>query len=175
MLNAVLALFLSFFKIGCVGYGGGPSMVPLIKNEVVNIREWMTLVDFTDILAIGNVLPGPVATKLSTVIGYEIAGPCGAVAATVAIILPGALLLILLLNSLDRVKDNPKIKSMLCGLRPVVVAMLAYAAYDMSFGSLVSLWAWIIASVTFILMISTKIHPALLIVAGAVTGVALGL
>lgn len=150
-------------------------MVPLIKNEVVNIREWMTLIDFMDVLAIGNALPGPIATKLSTVIGYKVAGPLGAFAATLSIILPGAAALLLLLHSINRVKDNPKIKSMLCGLRPVVVALLAYAAYDVSFGSLGGLWTWIIAAAAFLLMISTKIHPALLVVAGALAGVALGL
>lgn len=174
-MNTLAALFLSFFKIGCVGYGGGPSMVPLIKNEVVNIREWMTLVDFTDVLAVGNALPGPIATKLSAVIGYEIAGLPGAVTATFSIIFPSAAVLLLLLHSISRVKDNPKIKSMLSGLRPVVVALLAYAAYDMYSGSLVDFWTWIIAAATFVLMVLTKVHPAFLIIAGAFTGVLLGL
>ena len=174
-MNAVLALFWSFLKIGCVGYGGGPSMVPLIKEEVVNLQGWMNQTDFVDVLAIGNALPGPIATKLSVAIGWEVAGPLGALAATLAIVLPGALLLILLLRFVSQVKENPRVKSMLKGLRPVVVAMLAYAAYDMSFGSLTGPATWVIGAVTLALMIFTKIHPALFVVAGAVAGVALGL
>ena len=174
-MNTILALFWSFLKIGCVGYGGGPSMVPLIKEEVVNLQGWMSQTDFVDVLAIGNALPGPIATKLSTAIGYEVAGTLGAIVATLGVVLPSAVALILLLRFVSQVKDNPRIKSMLKGLRPVVVAMLAYAAYDMSFGSLTGIATWVIGGVTLALMIFTKIHPALFVVAGAIAGVALGL
>lgn len=174
-MNSLLALFWSFLKIGSVGYGGGPSMVPLIKEEVVNLQHWLTQGDFSNALAIGNALPGPIATKMSVVIGYEVAGPVGAVVATLGIVLPSVLLLILLLRFVAYVKDNPKVKSMLKGLRPVVVAMLAYAAYDMSFGSLENISTWIIGAVTLALMIFTKIHPALFVVAGAFAGALLKL
>ncbi|HCL79707.1 MAG TPA: chromate transporter [Synergistaceae bacterium] len=174
-MEILLELFISFVKIGCVGYGGGPSMVPLIKEEVVNLRNWMALPDFMDALAIGNALPGPVATKMSTVVGYEVAGPLGALVATIAIVLPSVVALLLLLRFVARVKDNPRVKSMLKGLRPVVVALLAYAAYDMSFGSITGVATGAIAAVTLLLMIHTKIHPALFIVAGAAAGALLGL
>ncbi|MDR1732508.1 MAG: chromate transporter [Synergistaceae bacterium] len=174
-MNLLSALFYSFVKIGCVGYGGGPSMVPLIKEEVVNLQQWMNVADFMDALAIGNALPGPIATKMSVVIGYHVAGLPGAILATLGIVLPSVLALVLLLKFVAYVKDNPKVKSMLKGLRPVVVAMLAYAAWDLSFGSLTNLPTWIIGAVTLALMIFTKIHPALFVVAGAVAGALLKL
>ena len=174
-MDSLLALFWSFLKIGCVGYGGGPSMVPLIKEEVVNIQQWLTQTDFVDVLAIGNALPGPIATKLSVAIGFDVAGPLGAIAATVGVVMPSVIALILLLTFVSQIKDNPKVKSMLKGLRPVVVAMLAYAAYDMSFGSLTGPATWIIGGVTLALMIFTKIHPALFVVAGAIAGAVLQL
>ncbi|MDL2264070.1 chromate transporter [Synergistaceae bacterium OttesenSCG-928-I11] len=174
-MDTLLALFVSFFKIGLVGYGGGPSLIPLIKEEVVNVRGWMDALRFVDMVAIGNAIPGPIATKLSLVVGYEVAGFAGIVTATVAIALPGVALVLLLMKCVDRVKDNPRIQSMMKGLRPVVVAILAYAAYDMSYGSLVDLYTWAIAGIAFALMIFTKIHPALLVVAGAIAGVSLGL
>lgn len=145
-------------------------MVPLIKEEVVNLQNWMGLGEFMDALAIGNALPGPIATKMSVVIGYEVAGPLGALSATLGIVMPSVVLLVFLLKFVAFVKDNPKVKSMLKGLRPVVVAMLAYAAYDMSLGSLDGLMTWIIGVVTLGLMIFTKIHPALFVVAGAAAG-----
>ena len=174
-MNSLAALLWSFVKIGCVGYGGGPSMVPLIKEEVVNIQQWMNATDFMDVLAIGNALPGPIATKMSVVIGYEVAGIPGAVAATLGIVMPSLIALILLLKFVTLVKENPRVKSMLKGLRPVVVAMLAYAAYDFSFGALTGVTTWIIGGITLALMIFTKIHPALFIVAGAVAGAVLQL
>ena len=174
-MSAVLALFWSFLKIGCVGYGGGPSMVPLIKEEVVNIQQWMTVTDFVDVLAIGNALPGPIATKLSVFIGYDVAGPLGSIAALAGTVLPSVIVLVLLLRFVAKVSGNPKVTSMLKGLRPVVVALLVYAAYDMSFGSLTGILTWIIGGVTLLLMIFTKIHPALFVVAGAIAGALLQL
>jgi chromate transporter len=174
-MESLFALLWSFTKIGCVGYGGGPSMVPLIKEEVVNIQQWMNAADFMDVLAIGNALPGPIATKMSTVIGYEVAGIPGSVAATLGIVLPSLAALVLLLKFVTLVKDNPRVKSMLKGLRPVVVAMLAYAAYDFSSPALTDAATWTIGGITLALMVFTKIHPALFIVAGAVAGALLRL
>ncbi|MDR1873586.1 MAG: chromate transporter [Synergistaceae bacterium] len=174
-MSSLIALFWSFLKIGCVGYGGGPSMIPLIKEEVVNLQQWINVADFMDALAIGNALPGPIATKMSVVIGYHVAGIPGAVVSTVGIVLPSVVALVLLLKFVAYVKDNPRVRSMLKGLRPVVVAMLAYAAWDLSHGSLTNVATWIIGGVTLALMIFTKIHPALFIVAGALAGALLKL
>lgn len=150
-------------------------MVPLIKEEVVNIQQWMTVTDFVDVLAIGNALPGPIATKLSVFIGYDVAGPLGSIAALAGTVLPSVIVLVLLLRFVAKVSGNPKVTSMLKGLRPVVVALLTYAAYDMSFGSLTGILTWIIGGVTLLLMIFTKIHPALFVVAGAIAGALLQL
>jgi len=150
-------------------------MVPLIREEVVNIQQWMNVTDFMDVLAIGNALPGPIATKLSAAIGYQVSGVAGAIIATLGIVLPSFVAVILLLKFVTYVKDNPRIQSMLKGLRPVVVAMLAYAAYDFSSNSLINYATWGIGIVTLVLMIFTKIHPALFIVAGAAAGVLLKL
>ncbi|MDR1977576.1 MAG: chromate transporter [Synergistaceae bacterium] len=174
-MDLLLALFSSFVKIGCVGYGGGPSMVPLIKEEVVNLQQWMTQTDFVDVLAISNALPGPIATKMSVAIGFQVGGTLGALTATLGVVMPSVIVLILLLKFVSHIKDNPKVKSMLKGLRPVVVAMLVFAAYDMSFGSLTNVITWLIGAATLALMIFTKIHPALFIVAGAVVGAILNL
>ena len=177
-MNSLLGLFWSFFKIGCVGYGGGPSMVPLIKEEVENLQQWMTVTDFMDVLAIGNAIPGPIATKLSVAVGYNVAGALGAVVATLGVAMPSVIMLVLLLKFVLYIKDNPRVKSMLKGLRPVVVAMLAYAAYDMSFDAFMNpntMILMLMGGVTLALMIFTKIHPALFVVAGALIGALLKL
>jgi chromate transporter len=170
-MDLALALFLSFAKISCVGYGGGPALVPLIKEEAVNIHQWMSIADFMDVLAIGNALPGPIAAKMAIAIGYEVSGFPGATAATLGLVMPAITAMILLFKFVAHIKDNPRVKSMLVGLRPVVVALLVYAAYDFSFGSMIGYVTWLIGAITLALMIFTKIHPALFIVAGAVAGV----
>jgi len=171
----LFALFVSFAKTGSVAYGGGPSMVPLLKAEVIERRNWIGTEDFMDALAIGNALPGPIITKMSAAIGYRKAGWPGALVAIAGIILPSALALLVLMGFVSLVKDNPLVTSMLRGLRPVVVAMLAYAAWDMAPNALKNRTTWVICGVSLALMVFSPIHPALIIVAGAVAGIALKL
>lgn len=174
-MGTLAALLVSFFKIGCVGYGGGPSMVPLIKEEVVNLQGWLSTSEFIDVLAVANALPGPLASKLSVAIGYEVSGIAGALAATIGILAPSTVALLLLLRFVSLVKDNPRVRSLLTGLRPVVVALLAYAAWDMSGDSLSGAATYLIAGISLALMALTRLHPALLIIAGAVAGALLRL
>ena len=169
------ALLISFAKIGAVAYGGGPSIVPVLKAEVVERRNWISTDDFMDALAIGNTLPWPIVTKLAAAIGYRGAGWCGATVALLGLILPSAVVLLVLLGFVSMVKDNPIVGSMLKGLRPVVVAMLAYAAWDMAPNALKGYKTVVIAIAALSLMIFTPIHPALIIVAGAIVGTALKL
>ena len=175
MLKDLLALFISFAKTGSVAYGGGPSMVPLLKAEVVGRRKWIEVDDFMDALAIGNALPGPIITKMASAIGYRKAGWPGAVVALAGIIMPSAIALLILMGFVSLVKDNPLVTSMLRGLRPVVVAMLAYAAWDMAPNALKNPTTWGICIVSLALMVFSPIHPALIIVAGAAAGIVLKL
>ena len=86
--GAAWQLFWAFFRVGIFGFGGGPAMIPLVREEVVTRHHWLTDEEFADVLAIGNTLPGPIATKMPGYIGYRVAGVTGCIAAVVAIILP---------------------------------------------------------------------------------------
>ncbi|MDR1732509.1 MAG: chromate transporter [Synergistaceae bacterium] len=175
LLKDFSALLISFIKTGSVAYGGGPSMVPVLKAEVVERRHWIEVDDFMDALAIGNALPGPIVTKMSAAIGYRKAGWLGTLAAVLGIILPSAVALLILMSFVSLVKGNPMVASMLRGLRPVVVAMLAYAAWDMAPNALKGSITVAIGVVALLLMVFTPIHPALIIVAGALVGLGLKL
>lgn len=175
MLKNLWDLLISFAKIGVVAYGGGPSMVPIIKAEIVERRGWIDTDGFMDTLAIGNALPGPIVTKVAAAIGYHKAGWCGAVVAVLGIILPSAVAILVLLGFVSMIRDNPMVDSMLKGLRPVVVAMLAYAAWDMAPNALKEYKTVAIGIVALGLMIFSPIHPALIIVAGAIVGTVLKL
>lgn len=175
MFKDLVHLLVSFSKIGAVAYGGGPSMVPLLKAEVVERRKWVETDDFLDALALGNALPGPIITKMAAAVGYRKAGWAGAIAALLGIILPSALALLALMGFVSLVKDNPIVGSMLKGLRPVVVAMLAYAAWDMAPNAFKGKKTVLIGLVALALMILKLMHPALLIVAGALLGILLKL
>ena len=91
------SLFAAFFRIGIFGFGGGPSMIPLVHQEVVKRHAWMDDDAFADVLAIGNTLPGPIATKMAGYIGYRVGGVFGAINAVVAVIVPVIFAMIALL------------------------------------------------------------------------------
>jgi chromate transporter len=170
-----MSLFFTMAKLGCATFGGGPSIVPLLRVEAVDINQWMRLDEFMDALAVGNALPGPIATKMAAVVGHKIGGFPGAALAVTGMVLPSIVMVLFLLKMVDMVKDNPRIVSMLKGLKPVVVAMLAYTAYDMAPTSLKGTATICICAAALLLMIFTKINPVFMIAAGAAAGVILKL
>lgn len=130
MLTTLWNLFIGFARATLLGFGGGPSIVPLYENETVNTFHWMTKEEFGQALAFGNALPGPIATKLTMYIGYKVAGWPGALVALAAVTLPVGVAMIALFAVLGRFKDSPYLKGMVAGIRPVVFVMLAMLAYD---------------------------------------------
>lgn len=171
----IFEVALSLAKVGSVAYGGGPSMVPILKAEIVERKKWMDTGDFMDALAISNALPGPLVTKMAAAVGWHGYGIVGMTAALLGMVLPSAVAMLLLAGFVQHIASEPMVASALKGLRPVVVAMLAYAAYDMTPGSLVEHRTISIALIALTLMIYTGIHPALIIVMGAAVGAALKL
>lgn len=128
--NKQLALFLAFFRVGIFGYGGGPSSIPLVHKEVVEHYGWFTDDEFGDLLALGNTLPGPIATKLAGYIGYRVAGPIGMINAVLATILPSVVAMIALLTTLSMYKDKPWVQGMTNAVVPVVGFMLAQLTWQ---------------------------------------------
>ena len=177
MFRTWLNLFLTFAKIGIVGYGGGPAMIPLIQEEVVEGHEWMTDEDFVDTLAMGNTLPGPIATKMSFFIGYKVAGQNGAVAAwggaaiaLFGLLLPSSVLMMIMGIAFLRFKDLPISQAMLTAVRPVVVALLAYTVYTVFPKSIKTWHTGLIGLAAFVAVAFLNVHPALTILAAAVLG-----
>ncbi|SHE79798.1 chromate transporter [Modicisalibacter ilicicola DSM 19980] len=123
-------LFLAFFRIGIFGFGGGPSMIPLVHQEVVKRHAWMDDDAFADVLAIGNTLPGPIATKMAGYIGYRVGGAAGAVNAVLAVIVPVIVVMIALLGLYLRHGDQRWVQGMGQGVIPVVMIMMAQLTLD---------------------------------------------
>jgi chromate transporter len=123
-------LFLAFFRIGMLGYGGGPSMIPLVHAEAVKKYGWLTDEEFSDVLAIGNALPGPIATKMASYIGYKVRGLAGAGIALSAMVLPALIVMILLLGLIYRLQNSGIVGGMTAGVQPVIGVMMAVLAYE---------------------------------------------
>lgn len=120
-------LFLSFFHIGLLSFGGGYASMPLIQEQVVNKHAWLTLAEFADVITISQMTPGPIAINSSTFVGMRIAGILGAVVATLGCVLPSCLIVLSLAFLYQRYKNLSLVQSILAGLRPAVVALIASA------------------------------------------------
>lgn len=130
MLKTLLDLFIGFTRATFLGFGGGPSTVPLYQHEAVEVYHWVSKDEFGQALAFGNALPGPIATKLTMFIGYKVAGWAGAVIALIATTVPIGIIMIALAALIAKYKDNPYLKGAVNGIRPVIFVMLAMLAWD---------------------------------------------
>jgi chromate transporter len=174
----ILRLFYSFAKVGLFGFGGGPSMIPLIQEEVVEVQGWLTREEFLDAYAFGNALPGPIATKLAGYVGYKVAGPGGALSGLLGMTVPTIVAMLILGGLYFRYRDTEALAGFLRGVRPVVVALLLMVVWQFvpsAFGppaQWLGSWAlWLVATVAFVLAVFYNVHPAALIVAGGLLGI----
>ncbi|MDU2673009.1 MAG: chromate transporter [Clostridium sp.] len=123
----LLQLFISFFQVGLFSIGGGLASMPLIQNQVVDLHHWLTLTEFTDLITIAEMTPGPIAINSATFVGIRIAGLQGAIIATIGCILPSCIIVSTLAWIYMKYKDLNVIQGTLSGLRPAVVALIASA------------------------------------------------
>lgn len=170
MLRKLWDLLIAFTRASNLGFGGGPAVVPLIKAEAVDRYQWMDNEEFTNALAIGNALPGPIATKMAAYIGYKVAGWLGVLAALVGTVAPTVIVVVLLGTLIIKYSNSPELKAMLKAVRPVVVVLVAQTAYDMGKKSFPTYSTWGIAAVTVVLLYLANIHPAFIIVAAMLFG-----
>jgi chromate transporter len=169
-MSVILDLFFSFFKIGLFGFGGGYAMLSLIQREVVE-HAWMTNGEFIDIIAIAQITPGPVSVNTATFVGYRLGSLLGAIIATIGLIAPSFILVMLLAYWVKTRTNSMYTNTLLSFLKPVIVALIAGAALSISTYSVNDIPSFIIAAVTILLLWKTKIHPILLIVFSGVAGI----
>lgn len=175
-----LELFYVFFKIGLFGFGGGYAMLSLIQGEIVTRHNWLTAQEFTDIIAISQMTPGPIGINSATYVGYASTGSVwGSIIATFAVVLPSFIIMLLISRFFIKYQKHPVVESVFQGLRPAIVGLLAAAALVLmnkdNFGSpsedtytfIVSVALFLIA---FIGTRKFKINPILMIVACGIAG-----
>lgn len=166
-------IFLAFFIPGILGYGGGPASIPLIEKEVVGRYEWMTVTEFSEVLAISNSLPSPIATKLAGYIGYEVGGILGSVIAIFASVAPSLMLMILLGTVLLKYKESAKVKRLTLYVLPVIAVLLGVLTWNFLKESHLNI-GWLqtllIVGISYFLIEKKKIHPAIIIVLALIYG-----
>lgn len=173
-------LFLAFVRVGVFGFGGGPSMIPLVRIEAVKTNSWLSDEEFMELYAVASSLPGPISTNLAGYFGWRVAGPLGSLAALLGLTLPSGVAIVALGGLYAATKESQLVQDALAGVRPVVIALLlgvAVAFAPKALRSLRGRGGWILRAVAivaaFLVAAFTPAHPALLIAAGAVLGLAL--
>ena len=134
----LLILFITFFKVGLFTVGGGLAAIPLIQAEVV-IRGWLTTAEFANMIAISQSTPGPIGVNVATFVGYSQYGPIGSVVATLGIVAPSVIIIIIISNFLNKFRKNKYVEGVFVGIRPAVTALILVAAYLIAKGSLVNI------------------------------------
>lgn len=159
-------LFLAFLIPGILGYGGGPASIPLVENQVVGTYHWLTMDEFSRVLALGNTLPGPIATKMAGYIGYVDGGFLGSLVALLAAVAPSLILMVVLLKILYKFKDSPKVKRLTLLIRPTIAVLLGVMTYDFLHNSVIK-GGWgqtvFLVVIGYILLERVKVHPAFVI------------
>ncbi len=160
-------LFAGFLRSGLLGYGGGPSTIPLVHREVVLTYGWMTNEEFADVLALGNSLPGPIATKMAGYIGYRVGGYAGMMTALIATVLPTVVGMIVLVGTLSAFRESPVVAGMTQAVAPVIGIMLASLTWQymaQSKRELGRIGSMSLAAASLLLFVALDVHPAIAIV-----------
>ncbi|MEK4343789.1 chromate transporter [Paenibacillus sp. FSL P4-0184] len=168
-----LELIYGFFMANLLGYGGGPSSIPLMYQEIVSHYGWLTDEQFSNMLALGNALPGPIATKIAAYVGYDVYGWLGLIVALLATVLPSAVALIILLEVMQKHKQSPVVKGMTLLVQPVIAVMMAVLTWTIVKGPTNSIGIWqtlFIAAIAFWAIKRQKLHPAFVILAAFAYG-----
>lgn len=160
-------LAIAMFRTGIVGYGGGPSVIPLIRHDVVTRYTWLSDDEFGETLAIANALPGPIATKMAAYLGYKLRGVRGAILSVLAHILPSCLAMIILLSAVNYLSSSKVVAGMIAGVSPVIAVMLGIMAYEFAQKAYKGLGKYLSAAfilLALLLLEILHIHPAIVIV-----------
>ena len=167
-----LQLFYTFFIIGLFTFGGGYAMLSLIQNEVVVNHAWITAQEFTDMVAISQMTPGPIGINSATYVGYAVSGNIfGSLTATFAVCLPSFLIILTICKIYNRFKKSNVFASLMKTLRPVVIGMIGAAAGILiTKENFIDWTSWVLFAAAFIASQWLKINPILLIIAGGVIG-----
>jgi len=177
-------LFFSFLKVGTIGFGGGQATIPLIEAEVVDKHAWLTGEEFSDFYAIGNTLPGPIATKMSIIIGFDQAGILGAIVALIAMLLPSSIAIVVIYLAFMEFKDTKFVQGMQKAAKPVVAVLIGGVAYGMvrkligtfsseSVMNTVLLVGIFVVSLSLFLLSEyeiLKVHPAIIVIGALLVG-----
>lgn len=167
----MLSIFITFFKIGALTFGGGYAMIPLMEQEII-AHGWLSHSEFLNIVAIAEMTPGPISINAATFIGYQHGGIAGAALATFGVVAPSIIIMVIFSHLLARLKAS-KYGIALSGVGVGVAALITAAVFSLFKPAITNYADAAIALIVLGLAIKTKISPILIILASGFVGVIL--
>lgn len=174
----LLDLFVTFLMIGFISFGGGYAMITPMQEEVVVRHGWMTAQEFTDVIAVAGMSPGPIATNSAIFIGYSVAELPGAIVSTLGMILPSLSIILILGTIFYKVQEHRTVKSAFYGLRTIVTGLIIFAAITFAESSgffdgfsTNTIGLVIVFAISLLALVRFKIHPVYVILGSGVFGV----
>jgi chromate transporter len=179
-----LQLFLSFLQIGAFSFGGGYAAMPLIQNQVVDLHNWLSVSEFTDLVTLSQMTPGPIAVNSATFVGLKIAGIPGAIVSTIGCILPSCIIVTLIAYFYMKYRHLDLLQNILRNLRPAVISLIFIAGLTILVSAFfvnnaiglttIKIHMVIIFFISLYLLIKKKINPILVMVLAGLLNVIYG-
>lgn len=170
-----LKLFWSFFTIGLGAYGGGIVTIPLIEHEVVTVNGWLSAEQLSELIAVAQMTPGPIAVNAATFTGYEVGSIPGAVCATAGVILPSILFCSTLIFLFSRFGHLAWLSRLRKAVQPAVLGLIITAVFTYGSSAVIGIPSGALALSTFavLTLFRDRVHPVLLIVLSGIAGILL--
>lgn len=172
-MNDLIQLYLAFFRIGGLTFGGGLTMLPMLKHELVEKKNWVTEDDLLDYYAVGQCTPGIIAVNVSTFVGYKKKGIPGSVFSTLGMISPSLIIISVIALFLKQFMDNQTVIHAAAGIKAVVCALMLNTVITMGKKTLVNKLSIIICITGFLAAMFTPVPSVILVLAAALTGIIL--
>ena len=167
-------LFISFMKIGGFTLGGGAAMIPLMEQQVVTRHQWLSPSEFMDVMAVAQATPGVFAVNMASHIGYKVGGIRSGIIASLGVVFPSLVIILLIAIIFSRFRDNPWVEAAFMGIRPAVVALLVVPVFKMGKTARVT-WSNVWIPILSTALIVYGITPALIILVAGVAGFIYGI
>ena len=171
-----LELFLTFFKIGAFTFGGGYAMLPLVQEAVLQ-NGWLGLEEVINFIAVSESTPGPFAINMATYVGNQMGGVFGAFCATLGVVLPSFIIILVVAKCFDKFKNSHSVKGIMSGLKPAVVGLIASAVLSIGKTVFATSEVYVSAAIFLVSLILAlkKVHPIIIILITAVLGIIFGI
>ena len=171
-MKELLELFLAFARIGGLTFGGGYSMLPMLQRETVERKEWVTEAELMDYFAVGQCLPGVIAINTAVFIGRKVKGIAGAVAASLGVVSPSIIIIIVIASLIQNFSDLPVVQYAFSGIRVGVCVLIFTSVMKLFKKAIVDKFTFALFSVVLLLAIFTDISPVLFVIVAGILGIA---